>query len=231
MILSKKTPQFNHIAIIMDGNGRWAKKHSLSKKEGHKAGIENAVDLIKKTSNQNLTKNLTLYVFSTENWLRPVSEVRALFELIESTYKAFQNLALIENISINHLGRTKKIPKKTLGIINETIKITNNNNGLILNLAFNYGGRSEIIDAINKQKKIKSEISEKNFSKLFYNPKLPDPEIIIRTGGDIRLSNFLLWQSAYSELFFVKTLWPDFKIFNLHKIINAFNIRKRNFGK
>ena len=222
MILSKKTPQFNHIAIIMDGNGRWAKKHSLSKKEGHKAGIENAIDLIKKTSNQNLTKNLTLYVFSTENWLRPVSEVRALFELIESTYKAFQNLALIENISINHLGRTKKIPKKTLGIINETIKITNNNisnsqDGLTL--------------WINKQKKIKSEISEKNFSKLFYNPKLPDPEIIIRTGGDIRLSNFLLWQSAYSELFFVKTLWPDFKIFNLHKIINAFNIRKRNFGK
>ena len=232
MILNKKTPQFNHIAIIMDGNGRWAKKHSLTKKEGHKAGIDNAINLIKKTSNQNLTKNLTLYVFSTENWLRPLSEIRSLFKLIESTYKAFQSVALMDNISIKHLGRTEKIPKKTLDIINETIKITEKNSGLILNLAFNYGGRSEIIDAINKQKDIKKyKINEKNFSKFFYNPELPDPEIIIRTAGDMRLSNFLLWQSAYSEMFFVKTLWPDFKILNLNKIIKTFYTRKRKFGK
>ena len=215
----------------MDGNGRWAKKNLVNKKNGHQAGIDTAIKICKSISKDSIINHLTLYTFSTENWNRSPQEIRQLFELINSTYKQFKDTAIDQNIKIIHLGKKSKLPKQTINIVNDVVESTKMNNGLTLNIALNYGGRSEILDAFIKFKKSKLNISEKNFYKFLYNPKLPDPEIIIRTGGDLRLSNFLLWQSAYSEFFFTKTLWPNFNYIQLRKIINDFNKRKRNFGK
>ena len=215
----------------MDGNGRWAKKNLVNKKNGHQAGIDTAIKICKSISKDSIINHLTLYTFSTENWNRSPQEIRQLFELINSTYKQFKDTAIDQNIKIIHLGKKSKLPKQTINIVNDVVESTKMNNGLTLNIALNYGGRSEILDAFIKFKKSKLNISEKNFYKFLYNPKLPDPEIIIRTGGDLRLSNFLLWQSAYSEFFFTKTLWPNFNYIQLKKIINDFNKRKRNFGK
>ena len=229
--MSLSSKKINHIAIIMDGNGRWAKKNLVNKKNGHQAGIDTAIKICKSISKDSIINHLTLYTFSTENWNRSPQEIRQLFELINSTYKQFKDTAIDQNIKIIHLGKKSKLPKQTINIINDVVESTKMNNGLTLNIALNYGGRSEILDAFIKLKKSKLNISEKNFYKFLYNPKLPDPEIIIRTGGDLRLSNFLLWQSAYSEFFFTKTLWPNFNYIQLRKIINDFNKRKRNFGK
>ena len=215
----------------MDGNGRWAKKRSLKKYSGHKFGINSAIRLCKSVARNKSVKHLTLYTFSTENWKRSAFEINHLFRLIEETYDLFKDTANQFNIKINHLGITDKLPKKTINIINDAVDATKNNDGLVLHIAFNYGGRKEIVDTINILKKKNEQISEDTFSNYLYEPNMPDPEIIIRTGGDFRLSNFLLWQSAYSELFFVKTLWPDFKYSDLSKIINKFWLRKRNFGK
>ena len=229
--MSYTSEKINHVAIIMDGNGRWAKKNSVKKKDGHQAGINTAINICKSISKDSIVNNLTLYAFSTENWQRSPQEVKQLFELINTTYKEFKDTAMDQNIKIVHLGKKKKLPNQTINIVNNVVESTKMNNGLTLNIALNYGGRSEILDAFIKFKKSKLNISEKNFYKFLYNPKLPDPEIIIRTGGDLRLSNFLLWQSAYSEFFFTKTLWPNFNYMQLKKIINKFNKRKRNFGK
>ena len=229
--MSLSSKKINHIAIIMDGNGRWAKKNLVNKKNGHQAGIDTAIKICKSISKDSIINHLTLYTFSTENWNRSPQEIRQLFELINSTYKQFKDTAIDQNIKIIHLGKKSKLPKQTINIVNDVVESTKMNNGLTLNIALNYGGRSEILDAFIKFKKSKLNISEKNFYKFLYNPKLPDPEIIIRTGGDLRLSNFLLWQSAYSEFFFTRTLWPNFNYTQLKKIINNFNKRKRNFGK
>ena len=229
--MSLSSKKINHIAIIMDGNGRWAKKNLVNKKNGHQAGIDTAIKICKSISKDSIVNHLTLYTFSTENWNRSPQEIRQLFELINSTYKQFKDTAIDQNIKIIHLGKKSKLPKQTINIVNDVVESTKMNNGLTLNIALNYGGRSEILDAFIKFKESKLNISEKNFYKFLYNPKLPDPEIIIRTGGDLRLSNFLLWQSAYSEFFFTKTLWPNFNYIQLKKIINNFNKRKRNFGK
>ena len=229
--MSSSLKKINHIAIIMDGNGRWAKKNSLNKYSGHETGISTAINLCKSVARNRSTDHLTLYTFSTENWNRSVLEINHLFNLIEETYELFKDTANKFNIKINHLGITNKLPKKTINIINSAVESTKNNTGLILHIAFNYGGRKEIVDAFNSIKKTNIQISENTFIKYLYEPNMPDPDIIIRTGGDYRLSNFLLWQSAYSELFFVKTLWPDFKYSDLSKIINKFWLRKRNFGK
>ena len=229
MLASKKI--INHIAIIMDGNGRWSKKKSLNKSFGHKAGIDVAIQICKETSKDNLTKNLTLYTFSTENWKRSPIEINHLFKLIDETYVSFKDVAQQNNIKIKHLGTRAKLPKKTLKIIDNVIKMTENNSGLVLNIALNYGGRTEIMDAFNKLNKLELKLNEKNFRKCLYDLNLPDPDILIRTGGDHRLSNFLLWQSAYTELFFVNTLWPDFKYKMLKDITNRFFLRERKFGK
>ena len=223
--------KIDHIAIIMDGNGRGAKKNSLNKKSGHISGINTAINLCKSVARNKSTSHLTLYTFSTENWSRSAFEIKHLFNLIEETYELFKDTANQFNIKINHLGITNKLPRKTINIINSAVESTKNNTGLVLHIAFNYGGRREIVDAINNLKKTNIQISENVFKKYLYEPNTPDPDIIIRTGGDYRLSNFLLWQSAYSELFFIKTLWPDFKYSDLSKIINKFRLRKRNFGK
>ena len=229
--MSYTSEKINHVAIIMDGNGRWAKKNSVKKKDGHQAGINTAINICKSISKDSIVNNLTLYAFSTENWQRSPQEVKQLFELINTTYKEFKDTAMDQNIKIVHLGKKKKLPNQTINIVNNVVESTKMNNGLTLNIALNYGGRSEILDAFKAFKKSKLNISEKNFYKFLYNPTLPDPEIIIRTGGDSRISNFLLWQSAYSELFFTKTLWPDFSYARFRKIINNFYKRKRNFGK
>ena len=215
----------------MDGNGRWAKKNSLSKKDGHRAGINTAIRICKFISKNSSAKHLTLYTFSSENWNRSPSEIKNLFELIDSTYQKFKDIAMDENIKIIHLGKKNKLPKKTLKIISDVVETTKTNNGLNLNIALNYGSRLEIVDAFKTFKNSKISLNERNFNKLLYNPSLPDPEIVIRTGGDFRISNFLLWQSAYSEFFFTKTLWPNFNHNKLKKIIYKFNNRKRNFGK
>tara|TARA_B110001452_G_C15168743_1_gene406251 strand:+ start:474 stop:1163 length:690 start_codon:yes stop_codon:yes gene_type:complete len=229
MPASKKI--INHIAIIMDGNGRWSKKKLLNKSLGHKAGIDAAIKLCRALSKNRLSKNLTLYTFSTENWKRSPAEISYLFKLIDDTYESFKNVAQQNNIMIKHLGDRARLPKKTLNIIDDVIEVTKSNSGLILNIALNYGGRAEIVNAFNNLKKQNLVLNEKNLNKCMYNDNLPDPEILIRTGGDYRLSNFLLWQSAYTELFFINTLWPDFRYIMLKNIVNKFYLRKRKFGK
>ena len=215
----------------MDGNGRRSRKKKLNKSLGHKVGIDTAIKLCKAVAKNSLTNNLTLYTFSTENWKRSPVEISYLFRLIDDTYESFRSLAKQNNIKIKHLGSRTRLPKKTLNIIDDAVEVTKNNSGLVLNIALNYGGRAEIVEAFNNLKKQKLKINEKNLSKCMYNNKLPDPEILIRTGGDYRLSNFLLWQSAYTELFFVNTLWPDFTYKILKNIVSKFYLRERKFGK
>ena len=190
--MSSSLKKIDHIAIIMDGNGRWAKKKSLKKNSGHRSGINTAIKLCKSIARNKSTNHLTLYTFSTENWNRDVFEIKHLFNLIDETYELFKETANQFNIRINHLGITNKLPRKTINIINSAVESTKNNTGLELHIAFNYGGRREIVDAMNSLKKINIQISENVFKKYLYQPNIPDPDIIIRTGGDYRLSNFLL---------------------------------------
>lgn len=219
-----------HIAVIMDGNGRWAKKRVLPRIAGHSQGLQSAQTIVK-LSVQHKIKYLTLFTFSTENWDRPAEEVKGLLKLIDESVTKASDQIFNNNIVIHFLGDNKVFPKNLQKQLNNLEKKCAKNNGLVLNIALNYGGRAEILDAFKIYKNSKLKINEKNFYNFLYNPKLPDPEIIIRTGGDFRISNFLLWQSAYSELFFTKTLWPNFNYTKLKKILNDFYKRKRNFGK
>ena len=214
----------------MDGNGRWASKNYLRKKEGHRAGIKSCINLIKSINKLDVQFNeLSFYVFSSENWKRSFSEIKNLFDLIEEYYQEFEMTAQNYNLKIRHCGSRKKLSKKILDIIDDVTNKTKNNSSAAVNLVFNYGGRDEIISSI---KKIKSDkINKINISKNLYISKSKDPDLIIRTGGEMRLSNFMLWQSAYSELYFTKKLWPDFNITDLKKIIINFKKRKRNYGK
>jgi len=219
-----------HVAIIMDGNGRWASKKGLKRTHGHDAGIRNCINIIKTLNNLDFKiNNISFYVFSTENWKRPANEINLLFKLIEKYYTNLKDIAGEHNIKINHLGNLKKINFKLRNMIKEIIELTKSNTGTSVNLAFNYGGRMEIIDAINKNRG--KLVNYKSFSKNLYLPDLKDPNLIIRTGGEIRLSNFLLWQSAYSELFFTKILWPDFKINTLNKMLYNYTKRERKYGR
>ncbi len=214
----------------MDGNGRWANKKKLSRKHGHKEGIRNCIRLIKNQDKLNFTiSELSFYVFSTENWKRPVTEVRDLFSLIETFYKDFEDTAHEKNMIVRHYGSRKKLSKKILKIIDDVTLKTKKNTGQYVNLVFNYGSRDEIIEAY---KNIKSNnINYKNFEKKLYTSESYDPDLIIRTGGEMRLSNFMLWQAAYAELYFTKTLWPDFGISNLNNILINYNKRNRRFGE
>ncbi len=226
----QKKINIEHVAIIMDGNGRWASKKGLKRNIGHEAGIKNCIKIIKNLDKLDFNiKNISFYVFSTENWKRPVKEVNLLFKLIEKYYENLRNVANDQNIRINHLGNFKNLNSKLKTMIKDVVNATKNNDGINVNLAFNYGGRIEIIDAITKINKF--NITQKNFSKYLYLPNLKDPNLIIRTGGEMRLSNFLLWQSAYSELFFTKVLWPDYKISSLNKMIYDYLKRNRKYGR
>lgn len=222
----------DHIAIIMDGNGRWAIDKGMDRLLGHKEGAKSAKKIIEVCSDLKI-KYLTLYAFSTENWNRPQYEVDSLMSLLSSMLENEIKELERNNIVFSVVGRIEDLPTSVQKIISEAIDRTKNNTGLILSLALSYGGRQEIIDAINKIiLSKKSEIIDEEIVKNnLYCPEIPDPDLIIRTAGEYRLSNFLLWQSAYSEFFFTKTLWPNFNYIQLRKIINDFNKRKRNFGK
>ena len=214
----------------MDGNGRWAKKNNVQKKTGHKYGIKNCISLCKSLRDLDYKINeISFYVFSAENWRRNPSEIKNLFNLITEFYKDFSSTANDNNLKIRHYGSRKKLSKKLLSIIDEVTLITKDNKGTIVNLLFNYGSRQEINDAVDKIKKLKNP--SKNLRDYFYIPESKDPDFIIRTGGHIRLSNFMLWQSAYAELYFTKVLWPDFKISNINKALDQLMKRKRNYGQ
>jgi len=218
----------NHVAIIMDGNGRWGLKNKSSRNEGHRAGLNTVEKIIRETIKQKI-KYLTLFAFSTENWNRPEKEIKYLFDLLES----FLLKKIVDfhkkNIKLNIIG-VKNFSKKLNRLLNSAEKKTSKNLTLQINLALNYGSKSEIIQAIKKLYKKKDKINEKNLSKYLYTKNIPDPEILIRTGNTKRLSNFLLWQIAYSEVFFEKKLWPDFNEKDYIKIIRKYRSIKRNFG-
>ena len=222
--------KINHVAIIMDGNGRWAKKNNLQKKTGHKYGIKNCISLCQSLRGLDYKINeISFYVFSSENWRRNPSEIKNLFNLINEFYKDFSSTANNNNLKIRHYGSRKKLSKKLLSVIDEVTSTTKDNKGTIVNLLFNYGSRQEIADAIDEIRKHSNP--SKNLRDYFYVPESKDPDFIIRTGGEIRLSNFMLWQSAYAELYFTKVLWPDFKISNLNRALNQLMKRKRNYGR
>ena len=219
----------NHVAIIMDGNGRWGLKYKNSRNEGHKAGLRTVEKIIKESIKQKINF-LTLYAFSTENWNRPKKEINYLFNLLENFLSNKINDLHKKNIKLNIIG-VKSFSKKLNKLLNFSEKKTHSNTSLQINLALNYGSKFEILNAIKQLNKNNDIINEKNFSKYLQTKGIPDPEILIRTGNTKRLSNFLLWQLAYAEIFFEKKLWPDFNEKDFIKIIKKFRKIKRNFGK
>ena len=218
----------NHVAIIMDGNGRWGLKNKKSRNQGHKAGLTPLEKIIKETIKQKI-KYLTLFAFSTENWNRPKKETDYLFSLLEYFLSNKIEDFYKQNIKLNIIG-VKKFSKKLNKLLNYSEKKTVKNNKLQINLALNYGSKSEIINSIKTMIKNNDKINEKNFIKYLQTKNIPDPELLIRTGNTKRLSNFLLWQLAYSEIFFEKKLWPDFNERDFIRIIKNFKKIKRNFG-
>ena len=218
----------NHVAIIMDGNGRWGIKYKKSRNAGHKAGLITVEKIIKESIKRNI-KFLTLYAFSTENWKRPKKEINYLFDLLEKFLAKKLNKLNNQNIKLNILG-TKNFSKKLNILLKTAEKKTLNNKGLQINLALNYGSKTEILNAFKKINKNKKKITERNLITYLHTKDIPDPDLLIRTGNTKRLSNFLLWQLAYTEIFFVKKLWPDFNEVDYLKVIKKFKSIKRNFG-
>ena len=218
----------NHVAIIMDGNGRWGLRHKNSRNAGHKAGL-NAVEKIIKETIKHKIKFLTLYAFSTENWKRPKKEINYLFNLLENFLINRIEELHKKNIKFKVIG-IKKFSPKLNKLLTLSEKKTFQNTKLQINLALNYGSKSELIDAFKHLQKNKNKITEKNLIKYFNTKNIPDPDFLIRTGNTKRLSNFLLWQLAYSEIFFEKKLWPDFDEKDYNKIIKKYKNIKRNFG-
>jgi undecaprenyl diphosphate synthase len=216
------------VAIIMDGNGRWGLKHKQSRNSGHRAGLKTVEKIIKSTIKNNI-KYLTLYAFSTENWKRPKNEVIFLFKLLEDFLINKISDLNKQNIKLKILGR-KKFSKKLIKLLNYSEKKTYRNKALQINLALNYGSKKELVDTFNLINKNKKKITEKNISNHLYTKNIPDPDLLIRTGNTHRLSNFLLWQLAYSEIFFEKKLWPDFTEIDFTRILDKFKKIKRNFG-
>lgn len=234
MNTQKNIPQ--HIAIIMDGNGRWASRRALPKIAGHRAGVKAAENVIQAAGDLGV-KVLTLYTFSTENWKRPKSEVDALFKLLEDYLDKEGEKIHKNNIRFRTIGRLSELPGPLKNKIEAQIEKTKNNTGLTLNLALNYGGRPEIIDAVRKVAKDVKEgrvnienIDEELFKDYLYTKGLPDPDLLIRTSGESRVSNFLLWQISYSEICITKKLWPDFKKEDLKKLVREYQKRDRRFG-
>jgi len=218
----------NHVAFIMDGNGRWGLKKNRSRNYGHLAGVK-TIEKIVEASILLKVPIISFYVFSSENWKRPKSEINYLFNLISIYFKKEVNNIIKNKIRINILGRLKNLPLKLKKILQDSVKKTKKNNKLIVNLAINYGSKNEIIDAVKKIKSYSEKISEEKINKnLYFN--LPFPDILVRTGGQNRLSNFMLWQLAYTEIFFLDKLWPDFSKSDLSNIIKKYYKIKRNYG-
>ena len=221
--------QAQHVAIIMDGNGRWGIKKKKSRNYGHKRGLVAVGNIINAAIKKKI-KYLTLFIFSTENWKRPIKEVNYLFNLLESYIdKEIDNL-LKKNIKIKVIGNIKPFPKILKLKIRKVEKLTSRNKNIQINMALNYGSREEIINTFKILKNKNLKINEKNFEKFLYTRDIPDPDILIRTGNTNRISNFLIWQLIYTEIFFMKKMWPDFTKDDFFKIINKFKKINRNFG-
>ena len=218
-----------HVAIIMDGNGRWGVKHKQSRNAGHRAGL-NTVDLIINHCINHKIEFLTLYTFSSENWKRPKNEIIFLFKLLENFLKKKINKIIEKDIKLKFIGELNKLPTKLQKSIKLSEKKTFDKKTLQVNIALNYGSKIELINTIKKIKQKKIIINEKNIDNNLYTKDLPNPDILIRTGDTHRLSNFLLWQLSYTEIFFEKKLWPDFTAKDFNKILNKFKSIKRNFG-
>ena len=219
----------NHVAIIMDGNGRWGLKRYKSRKFGHEKGIKTVEKIIEACIKKKI-KYLTLYTFSTENWKRPKHEINFLFKLLGEYLKNNLEVLVKNNLKLNILGDISKFPKNLKQSLNKVMKQSAKNKKMQINLALNYGSKDEILRSIKLIIKKKIRPSTKNFEKYLYTKNIPDPDILIRTGNTNRLSNFLLWQLAYSEIFFEKKLWPDFNENDYNRILNKFKKTKRNYG-
>ena len=218
-----------HVAIIMDGNGRWGIKNRGSRNKGHTEGLKTIENIITESLKQDI-RYLTLYTFSTENWKRPKQEITFLFKIFEN-FLLKKTINLVQNgIKFNVIGNKKKISKKLQKIINDSEKRTQFNNKLQINVALNYGSKDEIITACKTLIKKNKVITEKNINDNLYTKKIPNPDILIRTGNTNRLSNFLLWQIAYTEIFFIKKFWPEFSKDDYKRILKKFRLLKRNFG-
>ncbi len=218
-----------HVAIIMDGNGRWGIKHKNSRNAGHRAGLYTVESVIDECLKINI-KYLTLYTFSTENWKRPKKEINFLFNLLENFLTNKIDNLLKKNIKLKFIGEINKLPIRLRKIIKNSELKTSKNSSLQVNVALNYGSKSELINSIKNIRKKKIKINEKNIDNNLFTKNIIDPDILIRTGNTQRLSNFMLWQLAYTEIFFEKKLWPDFKSNDFKKILNKFKSIKRNFG-
>ena len=233
----EKTRLPQHIAIIMDGNGRWARVNSVSRINGHRKGAESVRDIVK-TCREIGIRYLTLYAFSVENWLRPTTEIRALMGLLEKFLRSELREMQDSGIRLMAIGDIETLPEKVKKLLQKTIENTSNNNGMVLNLALSYGGRDEIVGAVkeilkdSKSGKITPvDITKEVFSGYLYTSGIPDPDLLIRTSGEYRISNFLIWQMAYSEFYFTEVLWPDFRRENLIEAIVDYQERERRFGR
>jgi len=221
-----------HVAIIMDGNGRWAKQRGLPRLAGHKKGV-NAAQKVVEIFNEYKVPHLTLYAFSTENWTRPKREIDGIFKILEERLEEGIKFAQENGIRIRHLGKPDGLPLRLQEKVKQALELTKNNSRMSVSLAFNYGGRDEIVEAarsliigcISPQ-----DVNEKLFSQYLYTADIPDPDLVIRTGGEMRLSNFLIWQSAYAEIYFTPVLWPDFGRKEIDKSLVAYSQRQRRFG-
>jgi undecaprenyl diphosphate synthase len=218
-----------HVAIIMDGNGRWGIKHKNSRNAGHRAGLNTVESIINESIKINI-KYLTLYTFSTENWKRPKSEINFLFNLLEKFLNNKMNSLIKRNIKLKFIGNINRLPIKLKKLIKNAETITSKNQSLQVNVALNYGSKNELINSIKIINKKKIKINESNISKNLFTKNIMDPDILIRTGNTQRLSNFMLWQLVYTEIFFEKKLWPDFNVNDFKKILTRFKSIKRNFG-
>ena len=222
--------KLNHVAIIMDGNGRWGLKNRGSRNYGHSEGLK-AVESVIRLSIHEKIPYLTLYTFSTENWKRPAQEVNFLFNLIRKSIKKKLKKVIKQGIKVNIIGERKGLPKDIVTIVRLIERKTRHNKIISLNLALNYGSKEEILNVCKMMNRDKiKKVNITNFEKKLYTKNIPDPDILIRTGGNKRLSNFLLWQLAYSEIFFINKLWPDFKDKDYNNIIKKYKRTKRNFG-
>ena len=218
-----------HVAIIMDGNGRWGIKHNGLRNSGHRAGLNTINKIIEVCLNEKI-KHLTLYTFSTENWKRPKKEINFLFNLLENFLLQKINILIKKKIKLKFIGQLTKLPLNLKKLINLSEYKTSKNNEIEIYIALNYGSRNELVDSIKAINKKKITLNENNISKNLYSGRVPDPDILIRTGDTHRLSNFMLWQLAYTEIFFEKKLWPDFNKKDLNNIFKKFRHLKRNFG-
>lgn len=231
-----KNVKVRHVAIIMDGNGRWAERRGLPKVEGHRQGARQVTEVLKAAQEYGV-EFLTLYAFSTENWKRPVAEVTALMGLLEEFIDDKLPELMKNGIRLRTIGRTEELFPGARKKLLHAIEMTEKNNGGTLNLALNYGGRAEIVDAVNKMAAEMTEkggrfpkVTEESFRNYLYAPDIPDPDLLIRTSGELRLSNFLLWELSYSEMYVTDTLWPDFGKKEFEEALEAYGQRDRRFG-